>query len=144
MSNRAHNFNIILKLLSRLLPELYSTPSSYYYLSSQQRQPAYHNFKWSLNSQYLAIIGEFDWHNMPTRRYTDIEQKQQWNRLEFQGTDNSYSIYKSTSKIHPLFFNLHSLIAYRHNYFLLSSLSTEKCGGTRNVSSRVKWQPEIC
>ena len=34
-SNRARNFKSILKLLARLLPELYSTRSNYYYISLQ-------------------------------------------------------------------------------------------------------------
>ena len=31
-SNRVRNFKLILKLLAQLLPELYSTPSNYYYI----------------------------------------------------------------------------------------------------------------
>ena len=122
-----------MKLLARLLPELYSTHSSYYYFSSQQRQPAYHNFKWSLNSQYLAIIGEFDWHNMPTRRYTDMEQKQQWNHLEFQGKDREFIFnLQEYIKESPIFFNLHSPIPYRH-------ISCCRLSPLKNVV-----EPEMC
>ena len=44
-SNRARNFKSILKLLARLLPELYSTRSNYYYLFPAASLNSYRN-KW--------------------------------------------------------------------------------------------------